>query len=68
MTTMIPAKAVMNRMATEVGSALPDAPVVPYVERPARPPRAVRSRVTLARLLERTARAIEPPPACTPAR
>jgi hypothetical protein len=68
MTTMIPAKAVMNRMATEVGSALPDAPVVPYVEPTARAAHAVRSRATLARLLERTARAIEPPTACTSAR
>jgi len=47
-------------------SALPNAPVVPYVERPSRAPR---SRAALAQLLERMARAIAPRQAtsCHPA-
>lgn len=50
----------------ELGSALPDAPVVP--DRTARPrrPRAARSRTTLARLLESAAHRIAPRPSCPP--
>lgn len=45
----------------ESRSALPDAPVVP--ETPRREPRAKRTRTSVAVLLHRAARAVEPSPA-----
>jgi hypothetical protein len=55
-----------NSLRSELYSALPNAPVVPEpVARPHRP-RAVRTRTSLAHLLERSARRIAPTPTCTP--
>ncbi|MGL5862622.1 MAG: hypothetical protein ACRCY9_15320 [Phycicoccus sp.] len=54
-----------RRMLAEVGSARPDAPVVP--DRPAvRPPRAARPRRALAGVLRQAAAAVEPLPQCRP--
>lgn len=47
-------------------SALPDAPVVPHVERRIPRPSAARPRAALAGMLERAARAVAPT-SCTPA-
>lgn len=59
---LIASRAALERSAR---SALPDAPVIP--DPPAREwPRVTRSRLTLARLLQRAARAVEPSPTCRP--
>ena len=50
----------------ELHSARPDAPVVPDRVSPPRPPRAVRTRSTVAHLLERTAQWVAPSPSCPP--
>jgi hypothetical protein len=47
-----------NASREELFSALPNAPVVPYVERRSR---AVRPRAALARVLERAAQVVAPP-------
>ena len=65
----LPAAMIMSQrlQAHTARSALPDAPVVP--ERPARVrrPRAVRTRLTVAHVLERASRAVAPAPTCSPA-
>jgi hypothetical protein len=55
-----------NANRAQAFSAMPNAPVVPDVPRPAR---AARPRAALARVLERTAQAVAPRSAtsCTPA-
>jgi hypothetical protein len=65
----LPFALLVSRNLDESRSALPDAPVVPDAPRraPRAQPRAARSRVVLAHVLERAARAVAPTPSCTPA-
>jgi hypothetical protein len=55
-----------NAVLRELHSARPDAPIVPERVRAPRRPRAVRTRTTVAHLLERTAQWVTPTPSCPP--